>query len=179
MVEVLVIFGLLSWLFLAFLQWLSSLPAFPALAVCAILSPLLSAIDYAKLTRTWRLRGVLSKRDPIPPERFYWIPQRRRLRRIILACTVLSVFAWFNALILPASSEMSIASIFGWANAVLGILALTRAISAAALYYNASQRFDALSPGFVGLLRHAMYKLSDNYEYLRPTKRDREKEEVY
>jgi hypothetical protein len=179
MVEVLVIFGLVSWLFLAFLQWLSSLAAFPALAAGAILSPLLSTIDYAKLARTWRLRGVLSKRDPIPPERFYWVPQRRRLRRIILASTLLTALGWFNALILPASSEINITSIFGWANAILGILALTRTISAAALYYNASQRFDALSPGFVGLVRQAMYKLSDNYEYLRPTKRDREKEEVY
>lgn len=179
MVEVLVVFGLVSWLFLAFLQWLSSLPAFPALAAGAILSPLLSTVDYATLARTWCLRGVLSKRDPIPPERFYWVPQRRRLQRIILGCTVLSLFAWVNVLILPACSELSITSVFGWANAFLGILTLTRAISAAALYYNASQRFDALSPGFVGLLRQAMYKLSDNYEYLRPTRRDPEKEEVY
>jgi hypothetical protein len=179
MVEVLVIFGFLSWLFLAFLQWLSTLPAFPAMLAGAILCPLLSMRDYGYLIRAWRLQGVVSKRDPIPPERFYWIPQKRRLRRMTLVCTVLSLFAWSNALILPASSEISLASVFGWANAVLGIVTLTRTISTATLYYSASQWFDAQSPGFVRLLRQAMYKLSDNYEYLHPTKRDHEKEEVY
>ncbi len=179
MVEVFVIFGFLGCLFVAFLQWLSSLPVFPALVAGAILSPFLGCIDYARFVRSWRLGGVLSKRDPIPPERFYWISQRCRLRRIIARCILIGTVAWFNALMLPASSEVSAISITGWANASLGILALARALSAGALYYNASQRFDAQSPGFVGLFRHAMYKLSDNYEYLHPTKRDHEKEEVY
>ena len=179
MVEVLVIFGFLSWLFLAFLQWLSCLPAFPALVAGAVLSPLLSIRDYRNLVRTWRLHGLLTKRDPIPPERFYWGPQKRRLRRMILVCGLLSLLAWCNVMILSTSVEISLSFIFAWANAVLGILTLTRAMSAATLYYKASQWFDALSPSFVGLLRRAMYKLSDNYEYLRPTKRDPEKEEVY
>jgi hypothetical protein len=36
-----------------------------------------------------------------------------------------------------------------------------------------------MSPNLVGLLRRAMYKLSDNYEYLGRKKRDPEKEKVY
>jgi hypothetical protein len=36
-----------------------------------------------------------------------------------------------------------------------------------------------MSPRFIGLLRHAMYKLSDNYEYLGSKKQDPEKEKVY
>jgi hypothetical protein len=36
-----------------------------------------------------------------------------------------------------------------------------------------------MSPNFVGLYRQAMYRLSDNYEYLGPKKRDPEKEKVY
>jgi hypothetical protein len=74
---------------------------------------------------------------------------------------------------------MSLASVFGWLNALVGIVTLTRVISAATLFFKASQWFDAMSPRFVGLLRHAMYKLSDNYEYLAPQKRDPEKERVY
>jgi hypothetical protein len=179
MVEVLVIFGLVCWLFLTFLEWLSSLPVFPALVAAAILCPILSSRDYLNLSRAWKLRGVCSKRDPIPPERFYWGIQKPRLRRIILFLTILSAFSWCNAAILPASSAVSWASIVGWLNALVGILTLSRVISAATLFFKASQWFDAMSPRFIGLLRQAMYRLSDNYEYLGPKRRDPEKEEVY
>jgi hypothetical protein len=179
MVEVLVIFGLIGCIFMAFLQWLSSFPVFPALVAGAILSPLLSIRDYDYLVRALKLQGHLSKRDPIPPERFYWPAQKRRLGRLFLLCVFVSLSAWCNAAILPASLEMNVPSVAGWLNTVAGILTLTRAISTGALYFRASQWFDASSPTVVGLLRQAMYKLSDNYEYLRPTKRDPEKEEVY
>lgn len=179
MVEVLVIFGLVSWLFLVFLEWLSSLPVFPAILLATLLCPILSSRDYLHLIRTWKLRGIYSKRDPIPPERFYWGAQKPRLRRVVLFLSILSGLAWCNAAILPASFEVSLASIVGWLNAVVGIFTLTRVISAATLFFKASQWFDAMSPKFIGLLRQAMYKLSDNYEYLGPRKRDPEKEEVY
>jgi hypothetical protein len=178
-VEVLVIFGLISCIFMAFLQWLSSLAVFPALVAGAILSPLLSIRDYDYLVRALKLQGHLSKRDPIPPERFYWPAQKRRLGQLFLLCVFVSLSAWCNAAILPASLEMNVASLAGWLNTVAGTLTLTRAISTGTLYFRASQWFDASSPTVVGLLRLAMYKLSDNYEYLRPTKRDPEKEEVY
>jgi hypothetical protein len=92
---------------------------------------------------------------------------------------IFSAFSWCNAVVLPASSEVGLASIVGWLNALVGILTLSRVISAAILFFKASQWFDAMSPKFVGLLRQAMYKLSDNYEYLGPKKRDPEKEKVY
>ena len=179
MVEVLVIFGLVGWLFLTFLESLSRLPFFPAIVAAAIICPVLSRRDYLSLTRAWKLRGICAKRDPIPPERFYWPAQKPRLRQVILRCAILSTFSWCNVAILPASYEVNLASIFGWLNALVGIVTLTRVISAATLFFNASQWFDAMSPKFVGFLRQAMYKLSDNYEYLGPKKRDSEKEKVY
>jgi hypothetical protein len=179
MVEVLVIFGLVGWLFLTFLESLSRLPFFPAIVTAAVLCPVLSSRDYLNLIQAWKLRGIFSKRDPIPPERFYWVAQKPRLRRVILFFGILSAFAWCNAAVLPASCEVSLASIAGWLNAVVGIVTLSRVISAATLFFKASQWFDAMSPKFVGLLRQAMYKLSDNYEYLGPKKRDPEKEKVY
>lgn len=179
MVEVLVIFGLVGWLFLTFLESLSKLPFFPAMVIATFLCPILSSRDYLNLRQSWKLHGVSSKRDPIPPERFYWASQKPRLRRIMLVFGILSAFAWCNALILPASSEVGLASIVGWLNALVGTLTLSRVISAATLFFKASQWFDAMSPKFVGLLRQAMYKLSDNYEYLGPKKRDPEKEKVY
>ena len=179
MVEVLVIFGLVGWLFLTFLESLSKLPFFPAMVIATFLCPILSSRDYLNLSQSWKLHGVSSKRDPIPPERFYWASQKPRLQRIMLVFGILSAFAWCNALFLPASSEVSLASIVGWLNALVGTLTLSRVISAATLFFKASQWFDAMSPKFVGLLRQAMYKLSDNYEYLGPKKRDPEKEKVY
>jgi len=179
MVEVLVIFGLLGWLFLTFLEWLSTLPVFPAVVVAAVLCPILSARDYLRLTRTWKLRGIYSNRDPIPPERFYWVVQRIRLQRTIILFTVPCALAWCNAVLLPASLDVNLASIVGWLNSLVGILTLSRVVSATAVFFKASQWFDAMSPTLVGLLRRAMYKLSDNYEYLGQKKRDPEKEKVY
>jgi hypothetical protein len=179
MVEVLVIFGLAGWLLLTLLQALSRVPFFPAIVTAAVLCPILSRRDYLHLIRAWKLRGITSKREPIPPERFYWVSQKPRLRRFIRLFSILSVFAWWNTAVLPASSEVSLSSIVGWLNAFVGIMTLSRAISAATLFFKASQWFDAMSPRIIGLLRHAMYKLSDNYEYLGPKRPDPEKEEVY
>ena len=179
MVEVLVIFGLLGWLFLTFLEWLSTLPVFPAVVAAAVLCPILSAREYLHLTRTWKLRGIYSNRDPIPPERFYWVVQRIRLQRSIILLTVPCTLAWCNAALLPASLDVNLASIVGWLNSLVGILTLSRVVSATALFFNASQWFDAMSPTLVGLFRRAMYKLSDNYEYLGQKKRNPEKEKVY
>ncbi len=179
MVEVVVIFGLVGWLFLTFLEWLSHLPFFPAIVIAGILCPFLSGRDYSNLSRAWKLSGISPKRDPIPPQRFYWVAQKPRLRRVILFSAILSSCAWSNVAILPASLELDMPSIVGWLNAAIGIATLTRLISAATLFYKASQWFDSMSPKFIGLLRLAMYRLSDNYEYLDPKRRDREKEEVY
>ena len=179
MVEVLVIFGLLGWLFLTFLQWLSTLPVFPAVVVAAVLCPILSVREYLRLTRTWRLRGIYSNRDPIPPERFYWVVQRIGLQRRIVLFTIPCALSWCNAALLLASSNINLALIVGWLNSLVGILTLSRVVSATALFFKASQWFDAMSPTLVGLVRRAMYKLSDNYEYLGQKKRDPEKEKVY
>jgi hypothetical protein len=179
MVEVLVIFGLLGWVFLTFLEWLSTLPVFPAIVAAAVLCPILSARGYLLLTRNWKLCGIYSNRDPIPPERFYWVVKRTKLRRKIILFTIPCVLGWCNATTLPASLDLSLASIVGWLNALVGILTLSWVICAAALFFKASQWFDAMSPTLVGLLRQAMYRLSDNYEYLGQKKRDPAKEKVY
>lgn len=179
MVEVVVIFGLVGWLFLTFLESLSRLPFFPAMVTAAVLCPVLSSRDYLRLSQAWKLRGISSKREPIPPERFYWLAQKPRLRRVICFFGILTAFAWGNVAVLPASCDVNLASVVGWLNALVGIVTLSRVISAATLFFKASQWFDAMSPRFVGLFRHAMYRLSDNYEYLGRKKRDPEKEKVY
>jgi hypothetical protein len=179
MVEVLAILGLLGWLLLTLLEWLRSLSVFPAIVIASVFCPIIVARDYFSLIQNWQLSGILAHRDPIPPERFYWSVQQLRLRRRIFFFGLCSVVAWLNAAILPASLNTTVPSLVGWLNAAAGILTLGRATSSTILFFNASQWFDAMRPKLVGILRHAMYRLSDNYEYLGQKRKNPEKEEVY
>jgi hypothetical protein len=179
MVEVLAIFGLLGWLLLTLLEWLRSLSVFPAIVVASLLCPIIAVRDYFSVMQSWELNGMLANRDPVPPERFYWSAQLPRLRRRILFFGLCSVLAWLNAAFLPASLDATAPSLWGCLNAAAGILALSRATSSTVLFFRASQWFDAMRPKVVGILRHAMYRLSDNYEYLGQKRRHPEKEEVY
>jgi len=139
----------------------------------------MSTLDYHLLIRQYGLRGLFAGRDPIPPERFYWTIQRPRMLRMILVQFVLTAAAWTNASILPASMDITRLSLIGWLNALAGVLTAARFISSTALFFKASQWFDAMTPSVIGLFRHAMYRLSDNYEYLGHRQRRSEKEEVY
>ena len=179
MVEVLAIFGFLAWLFEISYEWLRSLPAFPAFASAAVLIPIFVICDYHYLSRAWNLRGMFANREPIPPERFYWSAQAPKLRLMVMWLSAAAVAAWWNAATLPASGHLNFVSVAGWMNALVGILAAARVVSLIALFFQASQWFDSMTPNLVGLLRRAMYKLSDNYEFLGQKRRDREKEEVY
>jgi hypothetical protein len=179
MVEMIAIFGCVGWLLLLAGEWLKSLPCFPALLLAAILVPLLAHFDYRSLARAWRLRGIETHRSPIPPERFYWAAQQKRTRRLIQVSTLVAISSWTNVFLLPASSDWTIASVLGWANAAIAIAATSRLTSATALFFRASQWFDTMRPTVVGMMRMAMYKLSDNYEYLGPQKRNLKREKVY
>jgi hypothetical protein len=179
MVEVVAIFALLGWLLLTLLEWLQSSSIFPAIVVALVVCPILGVRDYYFVAQTWRLSGMVANREPIPPERFYWSVQLPRLRRRIYFFGVCSVLAWFNAATLPASLDASVPSFVGWLNAGVGVLVVSRAASTTILFFNASQWFDAMRPNVVGLLRRAMYRLSDNYEYLGKKRQDPEKEKVY
>jgi len=179
MVEVLAIFGLLGWFFFTLLEWLRTLSVFPAVIIALVVCPIVTVQDYSSLIRNWRLSGMSANRDPIPPERFYWSAQLPRLRRRIFFFGLCSVLAWGNAAILPASMNATVSSVVGWLNAAVGIMASSRATSTTILFFKASQWFDAMRPNVVGILRRAMYRLSDNYEYLGQKRRNPEKEEVY
>ena len=91
MVEVLAIFGFITWLFEVSYEWLSAQPAFPAIALAAIFIPIFVAWDYHSLSRTWNLDGMFAKREPIPPERFYWPAQERKLRFMVIWLSAVAV----------------------------------------------------------------------------------------
>ena len=179
MVEVLSIFGSLSWLIFVFYEWLSSLPLFPALVAGAVFIPICALRDYRRLVRRLRLQGICSRRAPVPPERFYWEINRRRLQRAMIWSGTVAVAGWSNAGMLPASSSFNTESVVGWLNAGVGIFAASRFLSATVLSIKAAQWFDAMQPNVIGLIRLLMYKISDNYEFLGQRKADPEREKVY
>jgi hypothetical protein len=179
MVEVIAIFGCFGLLLLVFFEWVSTLPCFYTVITALAAIPVLSLCDYFYLRQKWNLRGIHAKREPIPPERFYWIFQRPRLKRIILVCALFSFVIGAVAVFFPAPIDISLSAVLGWTNVLLGIAAGSRAISGTVLFFRASQWFDIMSPMIVGSFRKAMYQLSDNYEYLGNRHRDAEKENVY
>jgi hypothetical protein len=179
MVEVLGIFGFLSWLILVSYEWLSSLQVFPAIVTGAVVIPIWALRDYRRLQGRFHLQGLRNRRSPVPPERFYWDINRGRLQRAMLWSGTVAVAGWSNASWLPASSSIDGDSIVGWMNAALGIMAASRFLSASILFIKAAQWFDAMRPNVIGLIRMLMYKLSDNYEFLGQRKADPEREKVY
>ncbi len=179
MVEVLGVFGFLSWLFVTFCEWLSCLAFFPAVVLGCILIPVLAGRDYRQLARKWQLQGMFAHREPVPPERFYWGARANKLGWRASLLSAATILAWWNAATFPASLTVTPEAILGWLNAIAGILTSSRLVSLLILFFRASQWFDAMTPDVVGLFRRTMYRLSDNYEYLGQKKRDPEKEEVY
>jgi len=179
MVEVLSIFGFLGWLILVFYEWLSNLAVFPAIIAGTVLVPIYSLRDYRRLVRRFHLQGLSHRRPPVPPERFYWEINRRRLQRAMFWSGTVAIAGWANAELLPASWSLDTDSLVGWLNAGLGIFAISRFVSAALLFVKAAQWFDAMRPNIIGLIRILMYKISDNYEFLGQRKTDPEREKVY
>jgi hypothetical protein len=179
MVEVLGIFGFLSWLILVSYEWLSSLQVFPAIVTGTILIPIWALRDYRRLQGRFHLHGLRGRRSPVPPERFYWEINRARLQGAMLWSGTVAVAGWSNASWLPATSSLDCDSIVGWMNAAVGIVAASRFLSASILFIKAAQWFDAMRPNVIGLIRMLMYKLSDNYEFLGQRKADPEREKVY
>ena len=179
MLELLAIFAVLGWLTLAFFQWLSSQPVFPAVLLALVVVPIVCRLDYLRLLFRSNLRGLDSGREPVPPERFYWVLGKSRLRRSITFYLIASLCAWGNAWLLPASLDFTKPSIVGWLNATTGMLTLSRTFAGMIFFFRASQWVDVMSPTLVGFFRLIMYRLSHNYEYLGQRRRNRVKEEVY
>ncbi len=177
MFEILFIFGVFGWLLGELWEYLSALAAFPTLLAAFVLIPLLAYGDFLSLLRRLDLEGIQSGRLPVPPERFYWPARRARLRLMCLGMGALAVASWVGALEWPASAAWDRISMAGWITGASAILASARAISAGIVYVRASQWFDKMAPWAIGFYRSAMYRISDNPDFLGPVDARREKKE--
>jgi hypothetical protein len=182
MLELLFLFALIAWAVITAFEFLASLPAGPAILPALLIVPVLAAVRANSIARARRL-GFLHRRGrPLPPDRFFWPSTRRHLlRRAVLAAPV-AAFMWALVLLRPQRLGPDAGSLAAWLAALVGTVAAAEALAAAAVHLRASQRFDPLAPGFVGLLRRGLYRLSDNHEFLgeEPLPREkRRRESVY
>ena len=175
MFEILFIIALVAWLFFSALEFVLTLACAPTVIAAGILVPLLSLLRWHALVRAHGLSRLDPRTRPVPPERFYWPGSRRRLGWRTGIVSVAALFSWPVACLWPAALSTDTSSVAGWVSGVLAILASAEACAAGLLYLRASHWFDRHAPHFVGLARRALYRLSDNHEFLGEEPLPREK----
>lgn len=176
MLELLFLVALVSWAVVSILQYLAALPAAPTLLVATFAVPLLAFIRTRNLARQGRIElGLGRKRAPLPPEKFYWPATRRWLGRRTIFAALVALLVWPAAIVWPAQAALGANSIAGWIAGFLAINALAEAAAGLWLYVKTSQRFNRQTPGLIGWLRLALYRLSDNHEFLAEEPLPREK----
>jgi hypothetical protein len=176
MLELLFVVALVSWAAISVLQYLAALPAAPTLLAAAFLVPILACCRARRIAQRRKIESVRRrKRPPLPPERFYWPATRRWLGRRAIFAGCVAAASWPVAVIRPVRAAFDAAVLAEWAAAFLAITALAEAAAALWLYVTTSQRFNRQTPGLVGWLRRALYRLSDNHEFLAEEPLPREK----
>ncbi len=178
MFELLFLCGVFGLMLGAVWEFVTSLPAFPTILVASAALPLLAWADYLRLVPHLELGGMSRHRAPVPPERFYWLIGRGRLRRMMALSGGVLLAAWTVAILYPADLTATRSAVVGWTSGTLAILATARFSSSAIAYVRASQWFDKMTPWAVGFCRRSLYRLSENPDFLAPEDpRRREKEE--
>ncbi len=166
MLELLIILAMFGWVIVTVIQFLASLEAVPTIAAAAVAVPAFSVWLHARLLRSLRLDFLRGRRDFLPPERFYWPMQAATLRWELGACIACALAAWPLAIVCPAALELTARSMTGWIAGIVAIVASSLVCSRLAVYLRASQRYDKSMPAPIGWLRHFMFWISDNYEFL-------------
>ena len=178
MFEILFIFGLLGLLLGTICEFLSSLAAFPTLLTGLFVVPLLSWAVYLEMVRRWELDGLHQRRrQPVPPERFYWTLHRARLRLALVCLGPLACGAWAAALEWPAELAWTGSAVTGWVSGGVAIAATGLFAACATVYVRASHWFDRMAPWVVGACRRSLYRLSENPDFLTSDHPDRQEEE--
>jgi hypothetical protein len=182
MLELLFFVALLGWVAVSSLQYLAALPAGPAILAALVLVPPLALLRGRRLLTHHHLDFLQGHRRPLPPERFFWPTTRRRLGLRTLLMAVIAVTGWSLALGRTERLAADWVSVSGWLAAACGSACSVEFLAACWLYLRASQRFDPQAPGLVGWARRALYRISDNHEFLgeEPLPREkRKRESVY
>lgn len=180
--ELLFLIAIVAWVFFSALEFVLTLPCAPTIIAAAVLVPLLTVWRWHALIRAHGLSRLHPRTRPVPPERFYWPARRRVLGWRFGMASFAAILAWPAACLWPAGPGTDPSSLAGWASGLVAILATAELLASGWLYLRASHWFDRHAPRFVGLARRALYRLSDNHEFLGEEALPREKrrrEKVY
>lgn len=177
MLEILFIFGVIGWLLGMAWEYLSALQAFPTILVSFAAVPLVALTYYYETIHSSGLESIGKDRLPVPPERFYWSMRKSVLAWQIVGLAPLSVAGWAGAIRYPAEAVLTTPSVAGWLTGAVAIYATGRLITACVVYVRASHWFDRMAPWAVGACRRALYKFSDNPDFLDPSNPERREKE--
>lgn len=170
MIEILFLFGLLGWLLGMAWEYLSALPAFPTIIVGMFAVPLLCWGDYLATLQRLELERLGKAEEPIPPERFYWELRKGRVLAALPLLAALSAAMWAVALKSPAEGTLSQGSLVGWLSGALAMGTAARFVAWSVIYVRASHWFNRMAPWAVGVCRNALYRVSENPDFLAPKK---------
>lgn len=176
MIEILFLFGLLGWTMGMAWEYLSARPAFPTLLVGMCAVPLLCWADYLATLQRLALERLGKAPEPIPPERFYWDLRKARVLAALPMLAAISAVAWAVAIQWPAGGTASKESVIGWVAGAIAMVSTARLMAWSVIYVRASHWFNRMAPWAVGVCRNAMYRFSENPDFLGP-KAPREEEE--
>ena len=180
--ELLFLIAIVAWVFFSALEFVLTLPCAPTIIAAAVLVPLLTIWRWHALIRAHGLSRLHPRTRPVPPERFCWPARRRVLGWRFGMASFAAILTWPAACLWPAGPGTDTSSLAGWASGLVAILATAEILASGWLYLRASHWFDRHAPRFVGLARRALYRLSDNHEFLGEEALPREKrrrEKVY
>lgn len=166
MLEILFIFGLIGLGLGMAWEYLSSLAAFPILIAGMFAVPLLSWADYLATLQRLALERLGRAEEPIPPERFYWNLRKARVLAALPLLALIAGVAWTVAIRSPADASPTAGSIIGWVSGAIAMGSTARLIAWSVIYVRASHWFNRMAPWAVGLCRNALYRLSENPEFL-------------
>jgi hypothetical protein len=173
--ELLFLIAIVAWIFFSALEFVLTLPCAPTIIAAAVFVPLLTVWRWHALMRAHGLSRLHPRTRPVPPERFYWPACRRVLGWRFAIALVAAILAWPPACLWPAGPGTDPSSLAGWVSGPVAILATAETLASGWLYLRASHWFDRHAPRFVGLARRALYRLSDNHEFLGEEALPREK----
>ena len=158
-------------------EYLSELAVFPTLLTALLAIPALTYFQYHSQLAKQFLSGVSGERAPVPPEAFRWYVVQPKWKREMFWSLLALPVGWLPIFWFPARWEVSISSLTGWLCGAVAIHSSSILISRATLYFQVAQWFDKMTPRIAGMFWNAMYRISDNPEFL-PDKKEPEEENV-
>lgn len=158
MFELLFVIGLMGLGLVQLGEWAASAPCFFSIVILVLVSPLVYVLEYERV-RSRLIPQVLASAQPLPPERFYWKAESRRMLRQIAILPVVAALGWSLVFQFPSDSS------WNWLGTLLALAGTAPMLARVSLYISISQHFNRMKPNVIGWMRRMMVRISDNPDY--------------